>query len=280
MNLDTSHLTIFFCIGCQKSGTTLLARVLDQHPKIACIWESYALRPQRECSIMNLNSDAWQKNGFDKDEVAKWSYTWEEKPNIFYKFIRRLSGRDLVRERQFYDTMSSAFLSFSERCNATVVGDKWPMYIDHIDTVVQAFPKARFIYNVRDPRGIWNSAQRFKGRNRGDEILQEMLKKDRIISPYLNYPNFFTLRYEDLLFQTELTVKQLYQFLGCDFSEKYLVYDPQLDPLPKRWGWVPEAHEQFNAKHAVKWKDEMTFDEIKRVNQISDWFIKKYHYEE
>ena len=42
---------IFFCIGCQKTGTTLLARVLDQHPRIACVWESYALRPEAAPSI-------------------------------------------------------------------------------------------------------------------------------------------------------------------------------------------------------------------------------------
>jgi hypothetical protein len=280
MKTDISKLTIFFCIGCQKSGTTLLARVLDQHPNIACIWESYALVPQGKPSIMNPNSDAWKKHGFNEEEVLRWNSIWRKKPTFLDRTIRRLSGRNILKERQFRSTMSSAFSIFSEHCNAHVVGDKWPGYINHINILTNVFPNAKFIYNVRDPRGIWNSAQSFKGRKKGDKILAEMLQKDRIISPYLNQPNFFYLRYEDLIFQPELTCKNLYQFLGCDFSKDYLTYNQKFDPLPQRWGWVPEAREQFNHQYAIKWKEEMEPAQIAKVNQIAGWFINKYHYDE
>jgi hypothetical protein len=175
--------------------------------------------------------------------------------------------------------MSGALSDFAMRCGVSVVGDKWPWYIDHIDLIFKAFPTAKFIYNVRDPRGIWNSAQRFKERQWGDRVLNEMLTKDRRISSYLQKQNFITIRYEDLVCQPADTCRRLYQFLGVDFSEEYLNYNPQTDPYPNRWNWIPEAKDNFDTKHATKWKKQMSQDEIDRVTKLADWFIKKYQYE-
>ncbi|NEP00703.1 MAG: sulfotransferase [Symploca sp. SIO2E9] len=242
MKINVPKLTFFFCIGCQKSGTTLLARVLDQHPKIACIWESYALQYNSYNSIINPASDSWKKHGFQEENVQAWARVWANNPkNFAFRVLRKLTGYDYFRIINFRQTMSEALLDFARRCNATVVGDKWPWYINHIDVVTEAFPDAKFIYNVRDPRGIWNSAQRFKERQRGDEILREMLDKDRQISPYLHRDNFITIRYEDLLYNQAETCKRLYHFLGCEFSNDYLFYKRQADPYQQRWDWIPEA---------------------------------------
>jgi hypothetical protein len=175
--------------------------------------------------------------------------------------------------------MPAALTDFARRCNATVAGDKWPWYVDYIKSVLAVFPEARFIYNVRDPRGLWNSAQRFKGRHRGDELLGRMLAQHRQIAPYLQAPNFFTVRYEDLVRAPERTCRRLYEFLGCDFAREYLYYDRQADPYPDRWDWVPEASHQFDPWHAIKWKEQMNQDEIERVTARAGWFIDEYRYE-
>ncbi|GAB4366772.1 MAG: hypothetical protein Kow00121_04440 [Elainellaceae cyanobacterium] len=227
---------------------------------------------------MNPDSDAWKKHGYAEKDVIDWHQTWTRQPNLPFQVIHRLTGRDLTLKSKFHATMSSALTLFAKQCNVNVVGDKWPFYIDYIDTVIKAFPNAKFIYNIRDPRGIWNSAQRFKGRRRGDKILQEMLDKDKRISPYLQKPNFITIRYEDLVYEPVKTCQKLYQFLGCEWSEEYLTYNPQTDPYPQRWDWIPEASEQFNPRHVTKWKEQMEPDQIAKVNQLADWFIKKYQY--
>jgi hypothetical protein len=277
-NYQKKELQFFFCIGCRKSGTTLLAKLLDRHPQIACIWESYALIYNHKSSIMNPDSDAWKKHGFAREKVLRLNQIWVDKPNFYWRFMHKLTGYDYIKENKFRITMSEALTDFAERCNASVVGDKWPWYIDNIELVIKAFPKAKFIYNVRDPRGIWNSAQRFKERQKGDVILQEMLDKDRKISPYLQRSNFITIRYEDLVNNPKETLKQLYQFLGVDCSTQYLVDNQHEDPYPQRWSWIPETSESLNPWHSNKWQEQMNPHDIERVTNLADWFIEKYQY--
>lgn len=277
-NYQKENLQYFFCIGCQKSGTTLLAKTIDRHPNIACIFESYALKNKAQPSIMNLDSFNWSRHGFAEDDVRSWSKYWSSKSKISLRILRRLTGYNYPTLDKFRQTMSHALNDFANRCGVSIVGDKWPWYIDYIDLVVKAFPDAKFIYSVRDPRGIWNSAQRFKERQRGDEILCEMLDKDRKISPYLERANFLTIRYEDLVCNPEDTTKRIYQFLGANFSKDYLIDKEKADPYPERWNWIPEATSQFNPRNTIKWQEQINANDIACITELADWFIEKYQY--
>jgi len=281
MSSEASPSTFFFCIGAAKSGTTLLARVLDQHPDVACIWESYAFYPRSRSSIFNPASDSWKKHGFAEADIRRWSRVWQAEPwSSLRRVLRRLTGQSFFVTVPFRQTMPPALSDFGQRCKARIVGDKWPWYVEFLDAVLSVFPEARFIYNVRDPRGLWNSAQRFKNRGRGNELLERMLKSDRQVTPYLERPNFLTLRYEDLVCEPERTCRRLHEFLGCEFSDQFLHYNRESDPYPNRWDWVPEAGEQFNPWHTIKWQKQMNQRDIERVTERSRWFIEKYGYDE
>jgi hypothetical protein len=280
MSTEASSLRTFFCIGAAKSGTTLLARVLDQHPDVACIWESYAFRPRSRASIFNPASDSWRKHGFSEADVRRWASIWRAQPQMtLRRALRKLTGRTFLATSCYRRTMPEALADFARRCNASVVGDKWPWYVDHLGDVLAVFPKARYVYNVRDPRGVWNSAQRFKERQRGDELLQRMLDADRRVTSYLDRSNFITLRYEDLVHRPDATRRQLFEFLACGIAREHPLYDPTVDPYPDRWDWVPEASQQINPWHAHKWQEQMHPAEIERVSDEADWFIDKYGYE-
>lgn len=273
-------MTVFFCVGSEKSGTTLLARMLDQHPEVACLWESYAFRPGSRASIFNPDSEKWRRHGFSESDVRRWSRIWNAQPQAFFRrTLNRLTGNSLFTTSCFRQTMPPALADFADRCSASVAGDKWPGYIRYLDTLLSVFPDARIIYNVRDPRALWNSAQRFKDRRRGDELLNLMLENDERIRPYLERPNFLTVRYEDLVCRTEETVRRMYEFLGCDFSTRYLRYDPQVDPHPDRWSWVPEAGGQIDPSHAFKWKEQVSPAEIEWVTATASSFMDHHGYD-
>jgi hypothetical protein len=271
---------VFFCVGSEKSGTTLLARILDQHPKVACIWESYAFRPDSRASIFNPASEKWGRHGFSESDVQRWSRIWNAQPQAFFRrVLRRLTGNSFFVNSCFRQTMPSALTDFARRCNASVVGDKWPGYIRYLDNLLSVFPDARIIYNVRDPRALWNSAQRFKERHRGDELLRLMLENDKRIRPYLERPNFLTIRYEDLVCEPEGTAERMYDFLGCDFSTGYLQYDQQNDPYPDRWNWVPTAGGRIDPWHAIKWKQQVSPADIERITAIAASFMDRHGYD-
>ena len=279
LNTGGRNMTVFFCVGSEKSGTTLLARMLDQHPEIACLWESYAFRPESSASIFNPASEKWKRHGFSESDVRRWSRIWNAQPHAFFRrTLSRLTRSNFLVDSCFRRTMSSALADFARRCDATVVGDKWPGYIRHLDQLLSAYPEARIIYNVRDPRGLWNSAETFKGRCRGDELLGEMLKNDKRIRPYLERANFLTIRYEDLVCKPEGTAQRMYDFLGCDFSTGYLQYDRQVDPHPDRWNWVPTAGGPIDPWHAFKWKEQVSPADVERVTATASSFMDHHGY--
>jgi hypothetical protein len=175
--------------------------------------------------------------------------------------------------------MPYALADFAQRCNAVVAGDKWPWYADYLPELLNVFPEAKLVYNVRDPRGLWNSAERFKDRRRGDELLDRMLENDGRVMPFVELADSLTVRYEDLVCRPEKTSRRLYEFLGCDFSRTYLNYARGADPYPKRWDWVPEAGRQFNPRHTTKWKEQMSQRQIEHVIGRAGWFMEKYEYE-
>ena len=269
----------FFCVGSQKTGGTLLARVLDQHPDIACLWESYAFKPTSRASIFNPHSDKWRIHGFSESDIRRWSRIWNAQPYAFFR--RTLSqsiGYTSFTTSCFRQTMLPALADFARRCGVTVVGDKWPGYIRYLENLLSGFPDARIIYNVRDPRAVWNSAQRFKNRQRGDELLIRMLENDDRIRPYLAHSNFVTVRYEDLVCYPEATIQQIYDFLGLNISNPHLLYDSKKDFYPDRWSWVPEVYDQINSLHAYKWKNQTSISDINRITELSYSFIKYHNY--
>ncbi len=237
MGHSQDDVPVFFCIGAAKSGTTLLARVLDQHPDIACIWESHAFAPRAKASLFNPASDKWKTHGFAEEDVRQWAKVWRAEPrHSVRRLLRRLTGRTYLAVSCFRQTMSQALADFAQRCNASVVGDKWPIYTSYLAQTLAAFPDARFIYNVRDPRGVWNSGQRFKGRNRGDATLQNMLEREQMVAPYLDREQFLTVRYQDLVLNPKEVCRQLYEFLGCGFLPSYLHYARESRSLPRSLG--------------------------------------------
>jgi hypothetical protein len=278
---------IFFCIGCQKTGSTLLARVLDQHPKIACMWESYSFDPFSHNSIFLDNSKSAQSHGFAPSDVQRWGNWWRAqlRPSPLkraYRYLQRRAGGQARTSRYpveaFKHVFMEALTDFAFRCNAEVVGDKTPLYLHRLALMLEAFPKAKYIYGVRDPRAVWNSAQRFKNRQRGDEILNELIEKDELVQPYLGQPNFLTVRYEDLVLESHETCRRLYEFLDCDYSPDYLTYQPETDPYPNRWDWIPEARDQFAPRHATKWREQMARDEIQKVNEKARAMLERHRY--
>jgi hypothetical protein len=106
-----------------------------------------------------------------------------------------------------------------------------------------------------------------------------MLAQERQVVPYLARENFVTIRYEALVKEPEKVCHQMYEFLGCAFRREYLRYDPKADPYPDRWDWVPEASQQFDPWHAIKWQEQMSSQEIEHVTERAGEFITKYGYE-
>ncbi|MEM9188001.1 MAG: sulfotransferase [Myxococcota bacterium] len=244
--------TVFFCIGTRESGADLVARVLDGHPDAACLRDSYAMQPSAPSSILNPASDQWRVHGFCEDQVRGWA----EAPH-------------------FAQVMPELLADFAKRMGGNVVGDQWPFYIDYLDPLMRAFPDAKLVYTVRDPRAVWSQVRAETDRAHADKELSELLEKDRAIGCLRGHPNLLTVRVEDLICNPPETIRELHGFLHLTDPA-----DPELarSSLAERWGALEDVSTALDPRTTTEWRHRMKPKEVRRISQQARWFIEKYGY--
>ena len=274
---DAGH--FFFCIGSQKTGTTLLAQLIDRHPDMCCTVESYPFAYESDVGMMNPDSERGDKHGYSRELREELFDTWHHSPlNVIRRVVRRLTGLNWTYPGTFRRTMSRALQDFADRNDARVVGDKWPFYIPHIKLLRRAFPEASLIYTVRDPRGLWNSAEMFKERSRGDEILGEMLRNDEFLFRHVPRESVLTVRFEDMVADTAETTRRICDHLGAEWDSGFLEYDPTADPYPRRWDWIPRSMSSIDPSVATKWRDRLEPAKVREIEARAATFMDRYGY--
>ncbi len=124
----------FFIFGHARSGTTLLARLIQVHPEVYCSWQAHFFT--RSPTLVSLVSDL---------EVSEWlsrrSNRWNRGKDLSAVVMRAAS--DFILERE------------ARRAGKTVVGDKSPnnlMNGDSVRSLKSIYPDASLIFIVRDGR--------------------------------------------------------------------------------------------------------------------------------
>ncbi len=145
-----------FVVGCPRSGTTLLQRLLDAHPDLAICDESFWI-PYFFKKRMGLTPE-----GLITPELISRLFE-------YYKFYRMKIGR-IELEGLIYSGkpvtyasfVSSLFDLYSEIRGKPLAGDKTPDYARNLPTLHALWPKAKFIHLIRDGRDVCFSAINWK----------------------------------------------------------------------------------------------------------------------
>jgi hypothetical protein len=112
-----------------------------------------------------------------------------------------------------------------QQCNKARVShvcEKTPKHVRHADAILRAFPAAKIIVIVRDPRDVCCSLKRRMGSLRVG--IERWDQDNRHALELLKRPNSFKLRYEDLIADPEATLDQLCRFLGLEYEHSMLDY--------------------------------------------------------
>jgi hypothetical protein len=137
-----------FIVGCPRSGTTLLKRVVDAHSQIAVMGETDWIAKYFET-----------RTGLTPDGLV----TPELIPRLFehtrfYTFKigpeeleELLSSGEPISYRQL---VSGFFDAYGEETRKVLVGDKTPDYILKMHTLHTLWPAAKFVHLIRDGRDV------------------------------------------------------------------------------------------------------------------------------
>jgi hypothetical protein len=115
---------------------------------------------------------------------------------------------------------------FAEKQGKPLWGDKSLNTERYMDDIFAAFPNAKIIHMMRDPRDRYASAKTRWAKKKGQAGSGSILWMDTVrlarrgLKKYPN--NYMVVRYEDLVSKTEETVRVVCSFLGEEYAPEIL----------------------------------------------------------
>jgi hypothetical protein len=139
-----------FIVGCPRSGTTLLQRLVDAHPQMAVTLETHWV-PRW--------FDQRPRKGITPDGLAtkKFLRKLTNHPRFSELGIRPDKVRKMIKgvRRAPYDRLvSSLYELYGQKRGKPIVGDKTPGYARELPVLHHLWPTARFVHLIRDGYSI------------------------------------------------------------------------------------------------------------------------------
>lgn len=221
-----------FIVGCPRSGTTLLQRLVDAHPRIAIIHEMYWLL-------------SWYRQRIGLTQERTVTPELVSRLVEYPKFAKRVKIGQTELEGLLKDGgnisyarfMTGVFDLYGKARGKMLVGDKTPKHILDIPALHELWPSARFVHLLRDGRDVflsvanWERADRIAARFptwAQDPVgttalwweLHVRLGREtgRSLPPQL----YYELRYETLVADPAAECGKLCAFLGVPYDDAML----------------------------------------------------------
>lgn len=233
-----------FLIGTQRSGTTLLCRMLTAH------------------------RDIFIKNELPVRSVFETGLTKEGIRENISLHIKARYGKNLD------DLMSSE--------GKSVWGLKDPELTHYLTELKSFLPEARFILITRDPRAVVNSYMENKW-GLGTNAYTGALRWRNEIMTQLEFEaelpkEVLRIRYEDLVVNQQATLETVCEFIDAPFDHAMLAFDQQKSFIREGRENVNTTR-ALDESLTRKWKEKLSPHEIAVVDSICREVMLKAGYE-
>lgn len=262
---------LFFILGRERSGTTLLQNLLNNHPEIFV--------PNEAAFISFLYPKYSKKKNISPKQFVKdlflepYIFLWEIDKNEL------LAQLEAAEDRSF-SHFCKIVLNYHNAKNAKILGDKNPVHSLFGNPLARIFPEAKFIWITRDYRAQVNSmlevdferknvaslAIRWKKYNREIEKLQKKIPEKTM-----------HIRYEDLVFEPKKILTEICVFLELNYCDGM---DQNKDAANRR----VSAHHQslqkdINSESMEKWKTQLTQKQQETCEVFAGDYGKRFGYD-
>jgi hypothetical protein len=217
----------FFILGPSRSGTTLLARMLDAHPDLAVFPETWMF-------------DALDRLGCTECFSHKWQFVLFM--NEIWEHVNRLDPTtsavvaEVARRTPHYTGPTKPIIQelgrqFCERRGASVWGEKTPTHSMLARQVTSLFPEAAYLRIIRDPRDIlvsyadrWNKGSYDSGYLMNTAALVKVYFSHVLCESFWDNRSSLLIRYESLVTNPADNLESICAFMGLPFSSKMLSF--------------------------------------------------------
>lgn len=225
--------SIIFIGGVQRSGTTLLRKILNQHPLIKIGYENafYKILFEKYCNgIRNERIPEFLDDLIKTKRFAEWKIDLKS-----LELKLKNKNRTLTYKEAVLDILNEFFLN--DFNNERLVGIKNPNSFLHIPFIYRIFPKAKIIILVRDPRAILAS-EKVKRLKKGEynqyEYIWKTYRRFSTLSNQLekHSDEIIHIYYEEIILNLKKTTIEICKFLEIDWHEELLYFYEKFEDLP------------------------------------------------
>jgi len=211
----------FFVVGAQRSGTTMLRLMLNNHPRLAVPFESGFI-PVFFRRLAEYGDLADPRNAARllRDICV---HPKVEKGKLVPDAAAVLSRRSAT----YRELVDAIFSEYAQRKGKARWGDKTPAYITEIDILLQVFPYCRLIHMVRDGRDVALSLGGINWGSRHIPRVAEDWRWKTVLAHKIGTvlgDRFLEVRFEDLVHDAERELRRICGFLGEPFDPAVLQY--------------------------------------------------------
>lgn len=236
-----------FVVGSMRSGSTMLRLILDSHPDIAI---------GAETGFMGALLAA--------KTIPNWRYG-----DRWYERLGCTEAEMDVRLHEFYGEM---FARYAAAQGKRRWGEKTPFHTAHIPAMAQVFPDAVFVGIVRHPGAVAASLR--------DNFHYEFIDAvsywtatnlDLIRAGAALGPRFVLCRYEDLVTDSEKSLRELVDWLEEPWSADVLEHHRvQRDKgAPRVVDGSTSSRERIDARRAASWVDSVAAPDRAALDEVA-----------
>ncbi len=272
-----------FIVGCPRSGTTLLQRMLDHHPLLAVANDTHfipkAIRGVSEPGDLPLTADLIS---------AVCNY---------HRFFRlRLSEADVLRAAEnsctYREFVSALYSEYGKLRQKPFAGEKTPDYVKRLPLLHALFPWVKTVHIIRDGRDVALSTLQWAQPDKGPGKFQLWAKEPVAVCALwwgwqvstgqgsgadLGSERYHEVRYEKLVVQPEEVLHEITNFLKLPFAPEMLTYHEGKvssdSSLSAKKAWLPPTRGVRN------WRSQMSARDLELFEALAGDLLSDLGYE-
>ena len=226
-----------FVVGCPRSGTTLLQRMLDAHPLLTVANDTHFIARAVSAVAPDWRDEPGALEAADT-RLREWSRAYRRFPRLGLDAAaveRAAAPRDGYARfvGRLYDELAVSRTK-------PFAGEKTPDYVSHLPLLHALFLDARFIHIVRDGRDValslleWATPSKGPGRiplwSRDPMAVCALwwrrgVEAGRRDGAELGAGRYLEVRYEELVASPERGLREIASFLDLPFAEEMLTFN-------------------------------------------------------
>ena len=268
-----------FITGAWRSGTTLISRMLNNHPDLEITYDT--------AHFMRFSYNKYNPIN-DKKNVKKLII--DSTQRLYERYNLKISPNEVLKTinskynySNIYNCLMKVFLL--QKNKKKIWGEKTNLAWTKVPDFFKMYPKGRVLHIVRDPRAVLLSWKKFTsapGNDYLDSILNcyDSMKRGIYYKKIFNKKRYKLIRYEDLVTEPHKTVKSICKKFEIKFEKTMLDSNLFTDMHGNKW-LANTSHKKFDgiSKVAInKWKSELNSWEIYITDLVHNKLLPSYKY--